>query len=109
MKKNFNEYARRDNKGFESEIKRLIDAMFAEVNGTNLRKGFYKKKDLFQNLQMAEPEAAAEKIFDSFGEELVAHTSKNTMNDLILDNNKKADDSALGKRPRNDDGQDKDG
>lgn len=81
--------------------------MFAEVNTTNLRKSFYKKRDLLSNTMM-EPldcEKADEPIFDSFGEELVAHTSKNRMNELILANNaKQANGTDLGKRSRSEAG-----
>jgi len=38
-------------------------------------------------------------LYDSHGEELVEHTSKNTMNGMILANSKQANDTALGKRP----------
>ena len=79
----------------------MIDAIFAEVNTTNIRKSFYKKKDLISGL----PEVTAtveEPIFDSHGEELMSHTTKNTMNELILTNAKLAN----GKRTRSEAGVD---
>ena len=92
--------------------------MFAEINTTNLRKSFYKKRDLTTGI-MNEPvteggEGAAtgqaeEPIYDSHGEELMAHTSKNTMNEMILANAKNANVSTLGKRARSEAGQDTDG
>jgi len=43
---------------------------------------------LLSELFGKEDEVVAEqKVFDSHGEELMAHTSKNTMNDMILNNN----------------------
>jgi len=46
LKQKYNEYTRRDTKAFEKQIKQVIESMFAEVNTTNIRKSFYKKKDL---------------------------------------------------------------
>ncbi len=80
----------------------MIETMFAEVNTTNIRKSFYKKKDLLQGLrdQTADEAVNDGPIYDSHGEELMEHTSKNTMNDMILANVKSANnnDTALGKR-----------
>ena len=46
LKSKFNEYQRKDIKAFERAIKNAIDTMFADVNTTNIRKSFYKKRDL---------------------------------------------------------------
>ena len=106
MKQKHNEYTRRESRAFERQIKGVIESLFAEVNTTNIRKSFYKKKDLLAGLDDPEDEAAATgdgPIFDSHGEELMEHTSKNAMNELILANAKKAggeNDSTLGKRSR---------
>ena len=65
--------------------------MFAEVNTTNIRKSFYKKRDLLQGLgnednQSEKPAATAPVYIDKYGEELVDHVSQNTMNTFILAN-----------------------
>ena len=105
LKRQHHEYNRRFTQAFEKQIKFAIDALFAEVNCTNLRKGFYKKKDLLSELFGKEDEVVAEqKVFDSHGEELMAHTSKNTMNDMILNNN--ATHTVGDKRSRGEAGQD---
>ena len=73
-------------------MKTVLDMMFAEVNTTNLRKSFYKKKDLIHGFNeqaiATTPSKVDEPIYDSHGEELVAHASKNTMNEMILANAK---------------------
>lgn len=76
--------------------------MFAEVNTTNIRKSFYKKKDLLYGLKDDNDgvvEGADGVLYDSHGEELVEHTSKNTMNGMILANANKANGISTGKRP----------
>ena len=88
--------------------------MYSDINTTNIRKSFYKKKDLI-NVPNAQDEAVEiSPIYDSHGEELIAHTSKNTMNDMILANAKQASDAGntgnaasnavLGKRSRSEAG-----
>ena len=95
MKQKFNEYQRRDVKAFERQIKGAIDAMFAEVNATNIRKSFYKKRDLLSVYKNEEeekeghPAQTAPIYVDKHGEELVDHVSQNTMNTLILANQAK--------------------
>ena len=100
-----------------------LDNIFAEVNATNIRKSFYKKKDLVvsqavdqtrkettkdaENEESKKPAGAtaSEVIYDSHGEELMEHTSKNTMNEMILANNEKQSKTTLnGKRSRSDAG-----
>ena len=51
LKQKYNEYNRRDVKAFEKQIQQVITSMFAEVNTTNIRKSFYKKKDLLHGLK----------------------------------------------------------
>ena len=71
----------------------MIETIFAEVNTTNIRKSFYKRKDLISGLANPEDDPTTvlvqDKIYDSHGEELMEHTSKNTMNQMILANNSK--------------------
>jgi len=114
LKNAYNEYARKEMRGFERQVKDTLDVMFSEVNTTNLRKSFYKKKDLLQGQSdfnadaVEEDDGVKESVYDSHGEELVVHTSKNTMNEMILANSKQAGAATLGKRPRSD-GQETDG
>lgn len=107
IKQKYNEYTRRDVNAFERQIKGVIDDIFASVNTTNIRKSFYKKKDLVGGGTFINQEEGAEDgatIYDSHGEELMDHTSKNTMNEMILANNAKnapaSSNSVLGKRAR---------
>ena len=90
LKSKFNEYARRESRAFERQVKGAIDAIFADLNTTNIRKSFYRKKDLVQVDEGGQGgEEDGGPIIDKYGEELVEHTSKNTMNELILANNSK--------------------
>ena len=85
----------------------MIEQVFADVNATNLRKSFYKKKDLIKEdgedstsqIEVKENEV----MYDSDGNELIEHVSKNTMNDMLPLNAKASQsqaDSTLGKRTR---------
>ena len=89
FKQKYNEYQRRDVKAFERQIKSVIESIFAEINTTNIRKQFYKKRDLISNMDDNESELPAKTApiyVDKYGEELVDHVSRNTMNTLILAN-----------------------
>ena len=50
LKQKHNEYQRRESGAFEKHIKNVIETIFAEVNSTNIRKSFYKKRDLIASL-----------------------------------------------------------
>ena len=54
LKRKYNEYTRREVKAFERQIKSVIDAMFADVNATNIRKSFYKKRDMLAGMAESE-------------------------------------------------------
>ena len=88
-----------------------MEQVFADVNATNLRKSFYKKKDLIKDEGddscSQNDVKPAEVIYDSEGNELIEHVSKNTMNEMLPVNVKAAQsqaDSALGKRTRSEAG-----
>ena len=107
LKHTYNEYQRRDIKAFERQIKSVIESIFAEINTTNIRKQFYKKRDLIFNMNDNESELPAKTApiyVDKYGEELVDHVSQNTMNTLILANaakqQAKNNANMLGKRNR---------
>ena len=99
LKREHHEYNRTFNDKFVQRIKVVIDALFAEVNGTNIKKGFYKRKDLLFELVGKDEDEK----FEYKGEELMEHTSKNTMNDMILNNNA---EHAGDKRSRSEAGKD---
>ena len=69
--------------------------MFAEVNSTNIRKSLYKKKDFIQEGEesvdiQGEGGDDDKVMYDSDGNELVKHESKNHMNDMLPINVKAA-------------------
>lgn len=49
LKVKFDEYARRQDQQLEKQITAIMEQVFADVNATNLRKSFYKKKDLVKD------------------------------------------------------------
>ena len=78
LKQKYNEYQRRDVKAFERHIKSVIESIFAEVNATNIRKQFYKKRDLISGMNDNSSELPAKTApiyVDKYGEELVDHVS----------------------------------
>ena len=78
------EYARVNNKQLERQVQQILDCHFADVNATNIRKQFYKKKDLIKL------EDSGEELPNATNEELVEHKSSNALNNMI---------TILGKRP----------
>ena len=56
LKLNHNEYARRQKEQFEAQIKRLMEEMYSETNTTNIKKSFYRRKDLLKG-QEEDPES----------------------------------------------------
>ena len=82
-----------------NQVQNVLDNIFAEVNATNIRKSFYKRKDLIPSYVpdnevnsglVKDDEESKKPIYDSHGEELMEHTSKNSMNEMILANAKQA-------------------
>lgn len=91
--KKHGEYARQQQKHLERQAQEVLDSQFADLNCTNIRKQFYKKKDLVK----AEEDVEEPKpVIDEFGEELVEHKSKNMLNNMLP---LLAKDGILGKRP----------
>jgi hypothetical protein len=93
--KKHGEYARQQNKHIERQAQEVLDAQFADINCTNIRKQFYKKKDLVKGEEDVRSDEQ-KPVIDEFGEELVEHKSKNMMNNMLP---LMAKDGILGKRP----------
>jgi SpoVK/Ycf46/Vps4 family AAA+-type ATPase len=66
-----------------------LDNHFADVNGTNIVKQFYRKKDLIKQ------DESGEELPDANNEDLVEHKSANMLNNML---------PLLGKRPAVQDG-----
>ncbi len=92
--KKHGEYARQQNKHLEKQSQDILDSQFAEINCTNIRKQFYKKKDLLKTEEDNKSEEH-KPIIDEFGEELIFHKTKNMMNNMLPSI---AKDGILGKR-----------
>ena len=95
LKAKHGEYARMNNKHLEKQTQHFLDSHFADVNETNIRKQFYKKKDLFK-----QTEESGEELPDvANNEELVEHKSANMLNNMLPIM------TTLGKRTATNDGE----
>lgn len=80
LKAKFGEYQRHNQAILEKQTQTILDNLFAEFNGTNIRKQFYKKKDL---IKLDEEQEEKKPIIDSYGEELIEHKTQNTLNNML--------------------------
>ena len=48
LKLKFNEYGRRDSQQFEKHVKKALEDMYSEFNTTNIRKSFFRRRDLLK-------------------------------------------------------------
>jgi len=95
----------------EKKVITIMETMYKALNATNIHKSFYRKKDLVQTKESDgedEEDTTAKDgpFYDSEGNELMEHKSKNTMNDMLPNVVKAAEDkekeeTLLGKRTTN--------
>ena len=56
LKFKYNEYSRRDSQQFEKQVKKALEDMYSEINTTNIRKSFFRRRDLLKMDETAEKE-----------------------------------------------------
>ena len=112
LKDKFDEYQRKPIQVLEKQVGSMLESMYKTLNATNIHKSFYRKKDLIKTNEESSDEQDEDvadtgdgPIYDSDGNELVEHKSKNTMNDMLPLNVKAAEEkekseSLIGKRTK---------
>ncbi len=78
-----------NNNSIEKQVRGVLDQVYADKSGLNLKKPHYTKRDFSD-------EVVEEPVIDSYGEELIEHKSLNLMNQALLQQ------TALGKRDKPD-------